>query len=268
MSNATFQLPPRSEVGYLPPEIAGEGQKVILSDGETVNWSPPPVNPVIPDMSQIKSIRHYFNRRGYTVWPAWLYHPTKEPRLVKSAEEAAELGVCYRQATIEERGRYGVTAVWDHTDDSQWRSQPYPGAIRFDPTKLGHGKTYVPTAPNPMVAQNELVRALIPEVAAAVAMALKSAGGPTAPASIDPATWDEFLAFQAWKKTSETVEAELEKVHADAAEEDAGPTNKLSADGERSMWEETARDLGIKVDRRWSVARLKEEVDRATSKAA
>src|SRR6266436_1664891 len=139
-----FVLPPKSQVGVLDLEIAGEGQKVILSDGEQVAWTPPPPRPVVPDWSQIKSIQQYFNRTGYRVWPSWLYHPTEEARLVKDQDEAAELGVCYREATPDEHNRYGKKHVWDWTNESQWRPTPYH-APKFDPQKPAQGKVYIPT---------------------------------------------------------------------------------------------------------------------------
>src|SRR5690349_3209911 len=103
----SFDLPPRSQVGYLDPEIAGEGQKVIgevgqqliLSDGEQITYEVLPPKVVMPDLSSVKSLSRYFNRRGYQVYPAWLYHPIEQPRLVKTAQEAAALGIRYRQAT-------------------------------------------------------------------------------------------------------------------------------------------------------------------------
>lgn len=250
----SFELPPRSSVGYLDPEIANEGQKVILSDGDIVGWTPPPVKPVMPDWSQIKSIRHLFGRTGHSAWPAWLYHPSEQPRIVKNQEEANALGVCFRKATDTERGRYGVTNVWDNTDsESKWRSTPYERDLRFDPKKLGQGKTFYADAPNPAIAQNELVRMLIPEVAAAVAQALKS-GGPSAPARIDAKEWEQFLAFKAYQKTVETVDAMAEKEL----------QNPLAASGDdKTIWIEEAERRGVKVDGRWSLEKIKAEVEKA-----
>jgi hypothetical protein len=253
-----FQLPPKSQVGVLDPEIAGEGQKVILDSGEQVNWSPPPVKPAIPDWTQIKSIQRYFNRTNYPVFPAWLYHPTEEPRIVKNADEAAQLGVCYREATIDEKGRYGLSHVWDWTEDSLWRSKPYHTAA-FDPQRPGTGKTFIASPANPAVAQHALLEALIPAVAAAVAKSLKTDGA-AAPAAVDPQQWDEFLQFQAWKKSSEAV---------NALATDAEPlgTNALSGgvdlSDERTAWEDEAKRKGIKIDGRWSLDRLKAEVEKA-----
>lgn len=262
-----FVLPSKSDVGYLDPEIAGEGQRVILSDGDVVSYNPPPPKPVMPDWSQIKSIRHYFGRTGHQVWPAWLYHPTEEPRLVRNSKEADELGVCYREATLDEKGRYGLKTVWDWKGDSQWRPQPYPGSLKFNPFKPGQGKTYIPDAPNARIAHNELLETLIPAVAAAVAKSL-NVNGPKAPASIDPKQWEDFLAFQAWQKSNEVIDdiSHGESVNALNTPENS-VSNKLSSEQEREVWEKEAEDRGIKVDGRWSIDRLKSEVEKA-SKAA
>ena len=110
-------VPPRSQVGRLSTDL-DEGMKVTLSDGEQVSWNPPPANPVIPDLSKVKQLAKYFNRGGFQPYPAWFYHPTEEPAICKNAEEAAEIGVGYREATEEERQRFGLRALWDWNDDS------------------------------------------------------------------------------------------------------------------------------------------------------
>ena len=156
-----FVLPPKSAVGVLSAEIAGEGEKIIMSNGEQVNWTPPPARPVVPDFSGIKSIARYFGRSGYTPWPAWLYHDKEEPRLVKNADEAAELGVCYRETTEDERNRYGKTAMWDWTDESKWRPNPWAGTQKFDAKKNHQGKNVIIGEADPRIGQNELVRALV-----------------------------------------------------------------------------------------------------------
>lgn len=256
-----FVLPSKREVGSLSPDIAGEGSKVILSDGEVVDWSPPPPKPVMPDWSEIKSIRHYFNRRGFRAWPAWLYHPSEPSRIVKDADEAAELGVCYREATPDERARYGKEHVWDWTEDSKWRPQPWPGTLKYDPTKIEQGKTYVPTPVNPVVAQNELAALLIPQVAAAVAQALKS-NGPAAPANVDSKQWADFLEFQAWQKTKEVVETIAEQTEPSNTADDGAP-NPLTPEQDRALWVQEAELKGIKVDKRWGLDRLRAEVEKA-----
>jgi hypothetical protein len=258
-----FVMPTREQAGYLPPEIAGEGQKVILGDGETVNWSPPPNKPIIPDISNVKSIRKYFNRIGYQVWPAWLYHPTEPARLAKTAHEAAELGVCYREASNDEKGRYGRSHVWDWKDDSLWRPTPYAvsKARVYDPLRPEQGKEFRPTPPNPIVAQDALLERLLPAIAAAVAKEVRKPDG------IDPRQWDSFLKFQAFQKAQEA----LENANSESREEDAPASelalSTLSPEQERAAYEAEAEKLGIKTDGRWSLDKLKNMVKQAQKAA-
>lgn len=261
----SFVLPSRSQVGYLDPEIAGEGQKIVLDNGDQVSWTPPPEKPVMPDWSQIKSIRHYFGRTGHQVYPAWLYHPTEESKLVKNAEEARALGVMYRKTTDDESGRYGLKAVWDWDEGCKWRPQPY--RTKFDPAQPGIGKTVIHGTPNPVAAQSALIEALIPTVTAAVVTALKSSGNAAAPAAIDPAQWEAFLQFQAWQKTSEAVGKVVDEVASDDPEDGAevpagNALNALTPEQDRALWVQEAEAQGITVDKRWGIERLKAEVEK------
>jgi hypothetical protein len=219
----------------------------------------------MPDWSGIKSIRHYFNRTGYRVYPAWLYHPTEQPRVVKDEHEAAELGVCYRDASIEEKGRYGLEHVWDWKDDSPWRPQPYAGTTKFDPNKAEQGKVYIATPQSQHSSNRELLNTVLPEVTAAVVAALKQ-GGSVAPDKVKSEQWDEFLAFQAWKKTQEAIDAIIPATAAveEVVEKEAevADTN-LPPEQERELWLEEANRKGIKVDGRWSLERLRTEVEKA-----
>lgn len=263
-------LPKGSARLALDPEIANEGAKVIagdkiiLSNGEQVAWTPPPEKLVMPDLSNVKSLRHYFGQRGYQVYPAWLYNQDGRQALVKNAAEAGEYGVVYRKATVDERNRYGLKDVWDWEEGSGWRPNPWTDA-KFDPKNPGAGKTVIYSAPDPKIAQHELVSALIPAVAAAVAQSLK-ASGPAAPASVDGATWDEFLAFQAWKKAEEAVKSVAPEVITEEIREDEPSghelLNALSPEQDRILWEEEAKRIGVKVDGRWSLERLKSEVQK------
>ena len=257
-----FVMPPKSEVGVLDPSIAGEGQKVIHSDGEVVNWSPPPASPVIPDWSGIKSIQKYFNRTGFVPWPAWLFHPTEKPRIVKNAHEAAELGVCYRECSADERARWGKRATWDWKEDSLWRPEPHDGTLKFDPSNPGHGKTVVFASANPVASQNEMIRMLVPEVAKAVAQAMASSG-PAAPASVDATEWAQFQEFLAFKKSSEAVNA----LARDPDGPEVGATG-ITGEHERSFWVETAEEMGVKIDKRWSVEKIKDAVEKAEAEKA
>ncbi len=196
-----FTLPPRQAVGFLDPEIAGEGVKVILSDGKEVNFSPPPPKPSMPDWSQIKAIRHYFGRTDYQVFPAWLYHQDGSQCIVKNGQEAAELGVKFRESTVEERGRYGVQHVWDWAEDSKWRPKPWTNA-KFEPDAQSNVKNFIRPVADPMAAQAELLRGLI--------RAFES-GGLTKPTEMSDDDWKEFQQFVAFKKAQAQVTEKADK---------------------------------------------------------
>src|ERR1700756_1690319 len=104
---AGFQLPPRSQVGYLDPQIAGEGVAVNLENGFDVNWTPPPIKPNIPDWSQIKSIQKYYNRSTHPACPAWIYHKDTDEKKLVTEEQATDLGIVYRDRTPDEAARFG-----------------------------------------------------------------------------------------------------------------------------------------------------------------
>ena len=92
-----FVLPPKSKVGVLAREIAEEGQPVAISD--EVGWAPPPVKPIIPDYSEVKSIKHYFGRSGYKTFPAWFYHPKEPKRLVNTHQRSLRLHLAITDRT-------------------------------------------------------------------------------------------------------------------------------------------------------------------------
>jgi hypothetical protein len=204
----TIPLPPKSQVGYLDPSIGGEGGKVVgdkgegiqFATGETLSFTAPPPKPNYPDWSEIKSIQRYFNRVGYEPWPAWFYHPSQEPRLIKDQAEGKQIGVYYRLPTADETARFGVMrGVWDWADGCEWRPTPYH-APKFDPKNPGHGKEYV----DPMRDQGTANRFMVAELAKAISTALQ-ANGPQAPAAVDPHMWDQFQQFLAWRKASEVM---------------------------------------------------------------
>jgi hypothetical protein len=279
--NLAGGLPKGAAMRALDAEIAGEGAKVLgkgeeieLSNGDRVAWIPPPEKLVIPDISNVKSIRKYFGQRGHQVYPAWLYHPEKPALLVKDAKEAADVGIVFRKATADERNRYGLRECWDWEEGCLWRPHPYTEA-KFDPKTAGAGKNVVYAAPDPSISQNSLLASLVPSVAAAVTQALM-ANGPAAPAHVDSAQWEQFLAFQAWQKTSEAVSsvaADLVQVpegEGETAAEGEGDllSNALTPEQDRALWEAEARRLGIEVDGRWSLKRLRTECEKVSGSSA
>jgi len=239
----------KSEVsrnGYLAPEIEGEGQKVLMSDGSFVNFNPPANKPITPDWSAIKSIAKYFNRTDFHIWPHWFYHPTKEAIVIRNAEEAAQLGIRRRESTMEERARMNCGPfIWEWPESCLWRPTPY-AKEKFDFRNPGTGKTYVPEKVDPALTLNATMRQLTD--------AFKGGAGPNAPASVDPTLWAEFLAFQAWKQATEKAEAR----------DPASP----AIDPERLEWEEAARRVGVKPDGRWNLEKLKAKVQEAAAQTA
>lgn len=239
-----FVLPPKSQVGIFNPESIGEGQsmKVVLSNGEQEEWNPPALQSAFPDWSKVPSIRKYFGRKGGPVYPAWLFHPVESDKRVETAEEAEELGVFYREATLEERGQFGIQSLWDWKrgeDDLKWR--PFPQQRRkFDPKNAETGKIYQTAT----ASSQPNIESLVAAVTASVLTAMKSGAAPSAPATVDPKKWERFLEFEAFEKTTEVVNA-----LASSEEED-----------DRATWIAEAERLGMKVDKRWSTERLKSEV--------
>ena len=125
--------------------------------------------------------------------------------ICKNADEAAEIGVGYREATEEERQRFGLRALWDWNDDSpgaQSRGREQPSS-----TQTSRGRERTIFRPHRATHRRSAIwpTILSPRVAAAVASALHGSGGPSKPAALDDAEWQEFIAFQAWKKTKEAV---------------------------------------------------------------
>lgn len=234
-----FVIPPKSEVGTLDPSIANEGMKVVMSDGIAEEWTPPEIKAAFPDWSQVPKLKKYFGRKGGLVYPAWLFHPTEADKLVHNAEEAGKLGVIYRKATDDERFQFGHQSVWDWhrgSEDLKWR--PFPQQRRkFDPQHMETGKIYQKGEGT----SGPSIESLVAAVTASVLAAMKPTS--PAPSHVDSKQWDEFLAFQAFKKTTETVNALSEEEGDDHA-----------------LWVAEAERVGLKVDKRWSSERLKTEV--------
>lgn len=197
----TIPIPPRSQVGYLDPSIANEGAKAVeFSNGEPLSFTAAPLKPNYPDWSEIRSIAKYFNRTGFEPWPAWFYHPTEQPRLLKDQTEGEILGVWYRKPTTDEVARFGVMrGVWDWRAGCEWRPTPYH-APRFDPKNPGHGKEYI----DPMRDNATANRFMVQEIAKGIGQALQ-ANGPAAPPTIDPHMWEQFKQFLAFQKANEAV---------------------------------------------------------------
>lgn len=261
-------LPKGTAKRSLDAEIAGEGGKVvdgnrvILSDGSVVPYVKPAEKVRIPDWSEIDSIKRYFGPRGYQPYPSWFYHPSKDQILVKDAKEAAEYGIVYRKTTEDEAARFGRTDTWDWEEGCEWRPQPFK-VPKLNFADHAGTKNLIHGTPDPTRVQSDLVSS----VAAAVAQVLKLTPGAAAPASVAPGQWDEFLAFQAWKKASEVVAVEVAGgnpvTEEGAAGENVLSSTELSEEQERAIWEADAIRKGLTIDKRWSLKTLREKVEAA-----
>ncbi len=245
---------PRS-VGYLDPEIAGEGIKVSL--GEKISYNTPATTAPIPDWSKIKltkaadgrviNFQAYFYKTGYEPWPAWLYHPTEPAKLVDDQKAGAELGVYYREATQDERMRMGgKTALWDWAKDTLWRPMPYDGTQK--PDIKAYGKELVIARADPALAQNALLAALV-----------EALGKNTASASATAQTQlVEALVAALAKSGGSLPAAPVEEAPAESS-----ALSGITPDEERELWKTEAEAKGIKVDGRWSIQRIKDEIEKA-----
>lgn len=260
--NGGGKLPPRSQVGYLSADIAGEGEKIRMDgeDGPDIQGEPA-TKIAFPDLSQFKPLKKYFNRIGYQVFPSWIYHANGDSKIVKNATEAAEYGVIFRETTMEERAAFGVNYRWDYKDDGEWRTQAPKRKRVVDPNNVEGGKNFI--------ARQEISTsydqdAMIARTVASVLAAMKSGGAPSAPASVDPEQWSKFLEFQAFQEATKAVAATVAEPEAVAEEDDALVIHDMqSGDDPRSKWLVEAERLGIKVDGRWSLHRLIEECQKA-----
>jgi hypothetical protein len=235
----------------------GKSGKVRLSDGEALVHSPPPSKALIPDMSTYKPIAHLFHRTGYQVYPAWLYHPSEEAVLVQDAEEAMKYGVFYRETTQDERMRGMLKATWDWSPDTQWRPQPYPKKRVYDPKNPESGKNYEEPRPNYQQAQHDMLAALV----AGLGNLKGDSGGGITPETLAQAM---TLVMQNMAPKPQVNEETKRVVEAHAAEL---ASIEADAQQERDLWIKEAKALGIKVDRRWGLERLKSEVEEARQTA-
>lgn len=225
-------IPSKSQVGSLAAEIAGEGYKV--SEGTKGTWTPPPKQQMYPDWSKIAPIAHYFGRSDMQPWPSWIYHKTEQPRIVKDAEEAAQYGIIFREATEDERMIGQTMPRYDFRRGTEWRTQPWPGTQGFDVQKMGAGKNYEPPKPNYERAQHDMMGNLV--------AALQKGG--TGTGSVDAETIAAIVAA--------TVKA-MQPAPADA-------TQDADEEADRADLISIAEQRGVKVDKRWSTERLKAEL--------
>lgn len=168
-------------------------------------WQPDIEPPHINDYAAFKKHKHYgkyFRPYRYTPFPAWVYHKTLEPKLVKNKEEVLALG-----------------AEWS----------PIPNKPRID-----------------MTGKSSPVKSETQRLAEAVTAGLANKGSapvdPTAIAAIVAAVMAATQGTPAKVTNPEPVKA--------------SPDENM----ERNALLELAEKEGVKIDKRWSNARIKTEL--------
>lgn len=169
-----------SEISYLDPEIANEGQAASLEMPD-MDYQTPMERPHIPDYSWLKptdKLAKYFPHISgipyrHKPFPAWFFHKSKPPILIQdvfsrnedpprllrtAADQAKKLGIEWRKSTREEIAQGYKEERWVCT--GEWSSVPF----ETKPDIHGAGKTLPP----PTQANS---------IAAAVTAAMKAGGG-------------------------------------------------------------------------------------------
>ena len=272
---------------YLDPEVLAEGYKAVLSNGDPdLEWRPAEVEANLPRYDKIKALKHLFAKKPYRAFPAMLYHPTEEPVVVTSNEESLKHGVIFRETTDQEKAKFqGQRFTWDYLGETEWRAAPFARDLKPN-VNNSSGKNIVHFDRTAEL-QNELIERVVIGATEAIAKALNIAqptppGAPAGHAGIDPALWSRFQAFVAWEEASKVGFATMDALPADAhllsegePEETSGEppeaapssalagTTRITAAEELAMWTEEAKRVGVKVDKRWGVARIQEEIEKA-----
>jgi len=250
-------------VEYLSPDIANEGVKVTGQVPGTSFDADEPYQPMIepphiPDykwINQKNPLAKYFPQISgvpyrHRAFPAILYHPSGETKTVRTAEEAASLGCkCL-----------GPDEGYRWQCDREWKSKPFPAHTKFSAANLGAGKALPPPSKEESIAAavaNALkgganaVTDQVTMIVAAVVAAMKlqqAAPAPVAPAGAP---------------TPAAVAAPAQENALGGAPDPApNPDTVLTKDEQKNLLLEAAKDKGVKVDGRWSIERITEELEK------
>lgn len=240
-------------ITYLDAEIAGEGLKADLLPGEideeTGEFQPVFERPHIPTYEGIKSIKHLFPQFSnqpykHKPFPAWLYHASQKPKLVRTPEAAKALGVAWNKA----EHRFDCTG--------EWQAKP---VVVAKANHAGPGKHLMEASQTRAAGQSEMIGAVVAAVMAQMGAKPAATGAPaSAPnPALDP-EWVEFQAFKAWKEQ----QALLNAATMDAAPEGEAGSNKLTEAEERELLIEAAAERDVEIEPTWSLDRIKEELDK------
>lgn len=238
-------------VEYLDPEIAGEGQSAnnwapgawtSAPDAADEEYQPDIEPPHIPDYAALKKHKHY--RQYFRPWrrvpfPAWLYHPTLEARIVKSVEEVQKLG-------------------------PEWSPTP-PNVKRIDMT----GKSLPVKSDTQRLAETiaaslpagQRAATIDPNMIAAIVAAVMAALTQSKPADPDPESlMPEDDRITAKDYAERFVKSDGMRQLVEDGPKGSPPVREHNPqdDIERKALLELAEKEGVKVDLRWGNKRIKE----------
>ena len=219
-------------VEYLDPSIAGEGVHVDSwkpgawtdSTADNEEYQPDIEPPHINDYAAFKKHKHYrqyFRPYRYQPFPAWMYHRTLEPKLVRSKEEVLALGPDWSPTPNKPRVDMTGKTLPVKTDTQRLTEAMVAGLASKQATGAG-----------PVDA------AAIAAIVAAVMAAMPGNAPAAQPAPATP--------------EPEPLRAFLEASNPD------DPDRTIDADKiERTALIELAEKEGVKIDGRWSNDRIK-----------
>lgn len=188
-------------------------------------WQPDIEPPHINDYAAFKKHKHYgkyFRPYRYTPFPAWMYHATQEPKIVKSREEVLALG-------------------------PEW--SPTPNKPRTDMT----GKS-LPVKSETQRLAEVVAQAMASKQGSAAVDATAIAAIVAAVLSAMPPVQPMARAFVSEPEASSQTDVEGLRQFVDGADEETDPGI------ERKALLELAEKNGIKVDGRWSNERIRKEL--------
>lgn len=213
------------KIEYLDPEIANEGQR---ADDDSVPMEAAHVFDYAP-LKTDKKYAKYF-RYEYQRYPAIFYHPNGKQRIVHNHEEASEL-----DGVKPIRGGWYCEGEWQSVEEDAHPVKP--SLTEFGKILVGDSAAKIAGSTNETMAQ-------------ILQQMLKSGQVPA-----NPAMDQEYQDYLAWKRMRDA--AASKPVHAEIVE----PTALSDADVKAKLID-IAKEKGIPADKRWSLDRIKEELDK------
>ena len=226
-------------IEYLDPSIANEGVHVdkwnpgawANTVGDDEEWQPDVEPPRITDYAAFKKHKHYgqyFKPYRYRPFPAWMYHATEEPRIVKSKEEVIALGPAW--SPVPNKPRIDMTG------------KSIPGKSQTE--RLGEiiAESLATKSTGAGAVDPTAIAAIVAAVMAALPQNQPAAAAVVASVPVDPPSDVEGLRAFAEKAS-------------DGDDEHPGHGSI-----ERKALIELAEKEGVKIDGRWSNDRIKKEL--------